>query len=70
MASAAPAGEKLELSVVPVPVRSYRLLSMTMDDDGYIWAGSTHQVIHRYDPRTADVKNIPLPYPSAAASCV
>ena len=70
MPSAATAGEKLELTAVPVPVRSYRLLSMTMDDDGYIWAGSTHQVIHRYDPRTADVKNVPLPYQATAASCV
>ena len=41
-----------------------------MDDDGYIWAGSTHQVTHRYDPRTGSVKNVPLPYRSTAASYV
>ena len=70
MALAATADEKLELTVVPVPVKSYRLLSMTLDDDGYIWAGSTHQVIHRYDPRTGDIKNVPLPYQATAASCV
>jgi hypothetical protein len=62
--------ERLELHVVPVPVRSYRLLTMSMDGDGFIWAGSIHRTIHRYDPRTGAVESIPLPYDAAASSCV
>src|SRR5688572_2333980 len=60
----------MQLHIVPVPVRSYRLLSMTMDDDGSIWVGSTHRVIHRYDPRTGSVESVPLPYDANASSCV
>ena len=64
------AGSPLKLHVVETPIRSYRLLSMSMDDKGWIWAGSIHRVIHRYDPRTADVQTIPLPYDCAASSCI
>src|SRR5947209_1996357 len=62
-APCAPAAEpeRLELHVVPVPVRSYRLLAMSMDPDGFIWAGSIHRTIHRYDPRTGAVESVPLP---------
>jgi branched-chain amino acid transport system substrate-binding protein len=31
---------------------------MSMDDDSFIWAGSVHKVIHRFDPRTGKVDNI------------
>jgi hypothetical protein len=61
---------KLTLSVVPLPIKSYRLLSMTMDDDGFIWCGSIHRVIHRYDPRTGEVETVGLPYDSSASSCL
>src|SRR5690606_42161382 len=40
----------LELTAVPVPLNSYRLLAMTRDEDGFIWTGSIHRTIHRYDP--------------------
>src|SRR5438552_2074082 len=43
-------GAALKLLSVPIPIHSYRLLLMSMDDEGIIWAGSIHQVIHRYDP--------------------
>jgi hypothetical protein len=59
----------LELHVVPVPIKSYRLLAMSQDDDGFIWAGSIHRVLHRYDPRTGAAETIPLPYDSSASQC-
>ena len=52
---------KLQLHSVPVPVNSYRLLAMSMDEDGFIWAGSVHKVVHRYDPRTGKVENLDVP---------
>ena len=63
-------GAPLELHVVPTSVKSYRLLAMSMDDDGFIWAGSIHRLIHRYDPRTGALENIPLPYDSTTSSCI
>lgn len=61
---------KLELHAVPVPVKSYRLLAMSMDDDGCVWAGSIHKVIHRYDPRTGKAEDVPLPYAATASACI
>jgi streptogramin lyase len=71
-ASALPAigAESLELHMVPTSIKSYRLLSMSMDDDGFIWCGSIHRVVHRYDPRTGDAETIQLPYDSSASSCL
>jgi len=60
----------IRLHVVPTPIKSYRLLAMTMDDDGFIWAGSIHRAIHRYDPRTGHVETVQLPYDAVAASCL
>src|SRR3954467_12269978 len=60
----------LPLHLVPTPITSYRLLAMTMDDDGFIWCGSIHRVVHRYDPRRGEVKTIQLPYDSSASSCL
>jgi hypothetical protein len=74
MASAAPAADpppdKLTLHVVPTPLKSYRLLAMDRDDDGFIWAGSIHQSIHRYDPRTGEVRTIALPAKATASACL
>jgi hypothetical protein len=74
IAGMAHAGEqpqkKLDLHVVPTPIKSYRLLSMSMDDDGFIWAGSIHKVVHRYDPRTGKVEDIPLPFQATASACI
>jgi streptogramin lyase len=61
---------KLELQVVPTPVKSYRLLAMSRDSDGFLWAGSIHQAIHRYDPRTGNVETVPLPVKATASSCL
>lgn len=66
----APATPKLALHVVPTPVKSYRLLAMSMDDDGRIWAGSVHRVVHRYDPRTGKVEDVALPFPATASACL
>jgi hypothetical protein len=60
----------MQLETVRTPINSYRLLSMSMDEDGFIWVGSTHRVIHRYDPRTGDVRNLALPYNATASSCL
>ena len=61
---------KLNLHVVPTPIKSYRLLSMSMDDDGFIWAGAIHKVVHRYDPRTGRVDDFAMPYPATASACI
>lgn len=53
--------ERLDLHVVHLPIYSYRLLAMAMDEDGDIWFGSVHHVIHRYTPSTGEVETIPLP---------
>ena len=61
---------RLELNVIPVSIRSYRLLAMSMDTDGFIWTGSIHRKIHRYDPRTGSIESVPLPYDAVASSCL
>ena len=53
--------EKLQLHPVPVQVNANRLLGMSMDEDGVIWAGSFDKAVHRYDPRTGKVESIPRP---------
>src|SRR5262245_6846861 len=59
------------MNVVPLDgIKSYRLLGMSMDDDGYIWFGAIHRVIHRYDPRTGGVESIQMPYDSTTSSCI
>lgn len=74
LGSVAQAGEqpvrKLDLHVVPTPIQSYRLLAMSMDDDGCIWAGAIHQVVHRYDPRTGQVEDIRMPFPATVSACI
>jgi hypothetical protein len=60
----------IELHVVPTPVKSYRLLAMSMDADGFVWNGSIHRVVHRYDPRTGTVETIKMPYDSSASNCI
>jgi hypothetical protein len=66
----APGGLAGKLHVVPTPIRSYRLLMMTMDDDGWVWTGAIHRVFHRYDPRTGVVRTIRLPYDATACACL
>ena len=63
-------GQKLDLRMVPLPVNSYRLLAMSMDDDGFIWAGSIHRMVHRYASHTGKVENIELPYQATASACI
>jgi hypothetical protein len=65
-----PAPPTLEMHVVPIPVRSYRLLAMSKDEDGFVWAGSIHRKVHRYDPRTGQVQTIEMPYAATASSCI
>ncbi len=65
-----PKGLAGRLHVVPTPIRSYRLLSMSQDEDGFLWAGSIHRAVHRYDPRTGEVETIPLPYDATASACL
>jgi hypothetical protein len=62
--------QPLRLHTAPLPVKSYRLLSMSMDDEGYIWVGSIHRVIHRYDPRTGSIETLPLPFDSSTSACI
>ncbi len=58
------------LQAVPVPVKSYRLLSMDRDEDCFVWAGSIHRSIHRYDPKHGTVDTFVLPYDAVACSCI
>jgi hypothetical protein len=63
--------QALELHTVPLQgVTSYRLLGMSMDSDGYIWLGSIHRVIHRYDPRSGTLDSIKMPFDSSTSSCI
>jgi len=57
--------QPLKLHMVRLPIQSYRLLAMAMDEDGDNWFGSIHHVIHRYTPSTGAVETIPLPQTSA-----
>src|SRR6266446_4237062 len=61
---------KLALHVVPTPIKSYRLLAMSMDDDGFIWAGSIHKGVHRYDPRMGKIEDFPMPFQATASACI
>lgn len=61
---------KLTLHVVPIPVKSYRLLAMDRDADGFVWAGSIHHAIHRYDPASGEVKTVDLPAKATASACI
>jgi streptogramin lyase len=63
-------GSILDLVTVETGINSYRLLAMSMDADGCIWAGSIHHVLHRFDPRTGKVENIPLPAGGNVSSCI
>lgn len=65
-----PASARLTFHPVSVPIRSYRLLSMSMDDAGGIWAGSIHRIIHRYDPKAGTVESVRLPGDAVASSCI
>ena len=59
-------GDELpKMYLVHLPIQSYRLLAMAMDEDGDIWFGSIHHVIHRYTPSTGAVETIPLPQDAA-----
>ena len=60
----------IELHTIPIPAKSPRLLGMSMDEDGFIWLGSTHRLIYRYDPRTAATAEIRLPYDSSTSQCL
>src|SRR5687768_16326407 len=60
----------IELHAVPIPAKSPRLLAMSMDEDGFIWLGSTHRRIYRYDPRTSATEEIPLPFDSSTSQCL
>src|SRR5262245_13736512 len=61
---------RLDLHRVSVPIRSTRLLDMSMDADGFIWAGSFHRDLYRYDPRTGAVETVRLPEKAFASACV
>jgi streptogramin lyase len=67
---AEPPQGQMRLHVVPTTLKSYRLLAMSKDEAGFIWAGSIHQAIHRYDPRTGKVETIPLPCKATASACI
>jgi sugar lactone lactonase YvrE len=43
---------------------------MSKDDDGFVWAGSIHRKVHRYDPRTGDVQTVEIPSSATASSCI
>ncbi|MCC6443809.1 MAG: hypothetical protein IT210_10190 [Armatimonadetes bacterium] len=60
----------MKMHVVPVPLHSYRLLSMSMDEDGFIWVGSIHRMVHRYDPHTGDTFTLNLPYKATVSACI
>jgi hypothetical protein len=64
--AARPVGDdRLKMHLVHLPIQSYRLLAMAMDEDGDIWFGSIHHVLHRYTPSTGGVETIPLPEDTA-----
>jgi hypothetical protein len=43
---------------------------MSMDDEGWIWAGSIHRLVHRYSPRTGAIETIELPYDANTSACL
>lgn len=60
----------MQMHIIPIPVRSYRLMEMNMDDEGFLWVGSTRSVMLRYDPRSGQIEKIPLPYAITVSSCL
>ena len=64
------AAPRLELHMVSLAVEAPRLLGMSMDDDGYIWLGSTHRVIYRYDPRSGQIEETKLPFDSSTSQAL
>lgn len=70
MPAADPPSRKLDLHVVPTAVQSYRLLAMDRDKYGFIWAGSVHHAVRRYDPRMGEVKTVALPAKATASACI
>lgn len=62
--------EQLVLDVVPLPFKSPRLLGMSMDDDGFIWLGSTYRKLYRYDARTGTAQEINLPFDSSTSQTI
>src|ERR1043165_4120315 len=58
----------LQMHIVPISVQSYRLLEMTMDNDGFIWVGSARSVMLRYDPRSGQIEKVPLPFDLTVSS--
>ncbi|HEU5118419.1 MAG TPA: hypothetical protein VFT74_17535, partial [Isosphaeraceae bacterium] len=36
----------------------------------FLWAGSIHRVVHRYNPRTGETQSIKIPYDSSASACL
>jgi hypothetical protein len=66
--SATVAESAMKMHIVPIPIQSYRLLSMSMDDEGFIWVGSTRSVMLRYDPRSGEIDKLALPYDMTVSS--
>ena len=69
-AAAAIAAAPPEMYSVPLPVSAPRLLGMSMDDDGFVWLGSTSRAIWRYDPRTGAIEEIKLPFDSSTSQTI
>jgi hypothetical protein len=68
--AAALAAAPPEMYSVPLPVSAPRLLGMSMDDDGFIWLGSTNRAIWRYDPRTGAIEEVKLPFDSSTSQTI
>jgi hypothetical protein len=64
------AAEPPVFHTVSLPVQSPRLLGMSMDEDGFIWVGSTHRTVYCYDPRTGFMEEIRLPYDSSTSQTI
>jgi hypothetical protein len=43
---------------------------MSMDEDGFIWFGSTHCKLYRYDPRTGSADEIQIPFDSSTSQAL
>jgi hypothetical protein len=62
--------EPLVLHTVPLPFRAPRLLGMSMDDEGFIWFGSTHRHLYRYNANTGTADEIKLPFDSSTSQTI
>jgi hypothetical protein len=60
----------LQLHPVRLPFESPRPLGMDLDADGFLWFGSTHRVVYRYDPRRGTAEQIKLPFDSSSSQCI